>query len=88
MKLFRMLIKLLLIVGALNWGLIGFFHYDLVADIFGGPLMMGTRVAYDVVGIAGVFALIFFFGRCCGSGRGGCGCGPNCNCSGGGCRKP
>lgn len=92
MKLFRILIKLLLIVGALNWGLIAFFHYDVVADLFGGPLMMGTRVVYGAVGIAGVIALLRLFCRCCGN-KGGCGCGPSCNCGGNcgggcGCRKP
>lgn len=96
MKLFRMLVKLLVIIGALNWGLIAFFHYDAVADLFGGPMMMGTRVAYGIVGIAGVFALICFIGRCCGCGKGSCGCGPNCSCKGGnggpgggcGCPRP
>jgi len=94
MKLFRVLIKLLLIVGALNWGLIAFFHYDVVADLFGGPMMMGTRIAYGVIGVAGLLALFTFCRRCCGGSSGGCGCGPDCGCKNGGsgdgcgCRKP
>ena len=86
MKLFRILVKVLVIIGALNWGLVGFFGYDVLADLFGGPMMQGTRVAYDIIGLAGLVSLIFFCRRCCGSSNGGCGCGPNCGC--GGCRKP
>lgn len=86
MKLFRILVKLLLIAGALNWGLIAFFQYDLVAELFGGPMMMGTRTVYGAIGLAGLLSLVFFCRRCCGGGSGGgCGCGCGTNC---GCRKP
>lgn len=89
MKVFRMIVKLLLIIGALNWGSIALFQYDAVASLMGGPMMMGTRIVYGLVGLAGLIALIKFFRRCCGS----CGCGSNCACGGKcggncGCRKP
>lgn len=48
----------LAIIGALNWGLVGFFDYDLVANIFGGEDAVGARIVYSVVGIAGL-VLIF-----------------------------
>lgn len=50
----------LAIVGALNWGLIGFFRFDLVAAIFGGTVgdsSPATRVIYALVGLAGLAAI-------------------------------
>jgi len=46
----------LLIVGGLNWALIGLFEFDLVAAIF-GPMTMVTRIVYVLVGLAAVYAL-------------------------------
>lgn len=54
-------VLILLIIGAVNWGLIGFFGYDLVASIFGGQLALVSRIIYAVVGIAGIYAISFFF---------------------------
>lgn len=50
----------LIIVGALNWGLIGFFNYDLVSAIFGGGLHWIARVIFAVVGLAGVYGLFIY----------------------------
>lgn len=47
---------ILLIVGGLNWGLIGFFKFDLVASIFGAMSML-SRVVYSIVGIAAISAI-------------------------------
>jgi len=47
------------IIGAINWGLIGFFGFDLVKVIFGDMSFL-TRVIYAVVGIAGLYALSYF----------------------------
>ncbi len=48
----------LAVVGAINWGLVGFFDFDLVRAIFGGdhstPSSALSRVVYAVVGLAGV----------------------------------
>ncbi len=77
---------LLMVVGSLNWGLIGFFKYNLVADLFGGMYMMGSRVVYALVGLAGLYGLTMLCKCCCsgcgssGSCGGGCNCGPNCKC--------
>lgn len=46
----------LIIIGAINWGLIGFFKYDLVAAIFGN-MNMASRIVYDIVGLAGLYAI-------------------------------
>jgi len=51
----------LVIIGAINWGLIGFFRFDLVAALF-GTMSTFTRIIYAVVGIAGLYS-ISFFGR-------------------------
>ncbi|MGI6358569.1 MAG: DUF378 domain-containing protein [Bacillota bacterium] len=51
----------LVIIGALNWGLIGFFGYDLVANLFGGPNTTLARLVYSLVGLAGLWALTFLF---------------------------
>ncbi len=50
------------IIGALNWGLIGFFNFNLVDAIFGGGSAEETsgvsRVIYALVGLSGLFALL------------------------------
>ena len=50
----------LTIVGALNWGLIGLFNFDLVASIFGSMTIV-TRTIYTLVGIAGLVNVMLFF---------------------------
>lgn len=50
------------IIGAVNWGLIGFFRFDLVAFLFGSMTML-SRIVYDLVGICGLY-LLTFYGRC------------------------
>lgn len=52
---------ILVIVGALNWGSIGLFGFDLVAALFGGQLSVMSRVIYTVVGLGGLWAITFFF---------------------------
>ena len=54
---------LLTIIGAINWGLVGFFQYDLVAAIFGGGSQAGAfaRVIYALVGISGLVLISLFF---------------------------
>lgn len=63
----------LLIIGGLNWGLVGLFSFDLVAAIF-GELSVLSRIIYILVGIAAVFVAIDAFrwsGRWMGAERGG-----------------
>lgn len=50
----------IVIIGAVNWGLIGFFSFDLVAWIFGGQAALISRIIYALVGIAGLYAISFF----------------------------
>ena len=44
----------LVIIGAINWGLVGLLQFDLVAALFGGQDAPLSRVVYALVGIAGV----------------------------------
>jgi len=52
---------LLVIIGALNWGSIGLFQFDLVAWIGGGMTSMLSRVIYTLVAIAGVWCISLLF---------------------------
>lgn len=47
----------LVIIGAINWGLIGFFRFDLVAFLFGGQTALFSRVIYALVGLAGLLSI-------------------------------
>ncbi len=51
----------LVIIGAVNWGLIGFFRFDLVAFLF-GEMSWLSRIIYALVGVSGLY-LISAFGR-------------------------
>jgi len=53
----------LIIVGALNWLLIGLFSFDLVAFIFGGQGAMLSRIIFALVGIAGLWCISLLFRR-------------------------
>jgi uncharacterized membrane protein YuzA (DUF378 family) len=55
MKSLDVLPAVLLVVGGLNWGLVGLFQFDLVAAIGGGTGGALARVIYIVVGLAGVY---------------------------------
>ena len=62
MKTLDIISLVLVIVGAINWGLIGLFQYDLVSAIFGGSGFVITRIVFALVGIAGLYS-ISFLGR-------------------------
>ena len=51
---------ILIIIGAINWGLIGFFEFALISYFF-GTLTAVTRIIFAVVGIAGIYSLILFW---------------------------
>lgn len=52
---------LLAIIGAVNWGLIGIFQFDLVEYIFGGQAALVSRIIYTVVGAAGLWCISMLF---------------------------
>ena len=51
----------LVIIGAINWGLIGLFRFDLVAAIFGGQTAALSRIVYSLVGLSGLICLSLLF---------------------------
>lgn len=55
------------VIGAINWGLIGFFKFDLVAWLFGSMSLL-SRIIYAVVGIGGLY-LLSLYGRVRGFGE-------------------
>ena len=52
---------LLVIIGAVNWGLIGIFQFHLVASIFGGQAAVVSRIIYTLVGAAGLWCISLLF---------------------------
>lgn len=59
MKTLDYIALILVAIGAINWGLIGFFNFDLVKAIF-GEMTLITRIVYALVGVSGLYALSFF----------------------------
>ena len=53
----------LVIIGAIVWGGIGLFQFDLVAWIFGGQSAIVSRIIYSLVGLAGLWCISLFFRR-------------------------
>ena len=47
----------LVLIGALNWGLVGFFNFDLVAAIF-GEMTTASKLVYDVIGLSALVSLV------------------------------
>jgi uncharacterized protein len=87
MKILRGIALLLVLIGAINWGLWGFFQFDLVAWLCGGNTSWLSRLVYAIVGLAGVWNLRLL-GKC----KMICGCShehesSGSKSSGGGCCK-
>ncbi len=51
----------LTIIGALNWGMVGLFQFDLIASAFGGADELLPRIIYTLVGIAGIINVGLLF---------------------------
>lgn len=58
MKQLHMVAFLLLVVGGLNWLLVGLFQMDLVASLFGGASSMLAKAVYVLVGLSAVFEVV------------------------------
>lgn len=54
---------ILAIIGAVNWGLVGFARFDLVAWLFGGQTAGFSRIIYALVGLAGLWCISLLFRR-------------------------
>jgi len=58
MKSLNLVTLVLLIVGGLNWGLVGAFQFDLVATLFGGQDAMLSRIVYVLVGLSALWQIV------------------------------
>ncbi len=52
---------ILVILGAINWGSVGIFQFDIVAWIFGGSDALLSRIIYTVIALAGVWCISLLF---------------------------
>lgn len=60
MKTIQKIALVLTIIGALNWGLMGFFEFNLVTSLFGADTVI-TRIVYSLVGICGIINVGLLF---------------------------
>lgn len=60
MKLIDKIALVLIIIGAINWGLIGLFKFDLVAALF-GEMSVISRIVYSLVGVSGLWGIKLLF---------------------------
>ena len=58
MKALDYIVLVLVIIGAVNWGLVGFFGLDLVAFLFGSMSIL-SRIVYAIIGICGLYAISY-----------------------------
>jgi uncharacterized membrane protein YuzA (DUF378 family) len=59
-KAFDITALTIVIIGAVNWGLVGFFNFNLVGLLTGGASSVIARVVYAVVGLAGLYMLTMY----------------------------
>ena len=60
MKVIDKIALVLIIIGAINWGLIGLFNFNLVANIFGDMTII-SRIIYGLVGLSGLWGIKLLF---------------------------
>ena len=61
MSIMQRIALIITLIGALNWGLIGFFQFDLVAFIFSGQNALFSRIIYALVGISALINIGLLF---------------------------
>jgi uncharacterized membrane protein YuzA (DUF378 family) len=57
-KLLSKIAFILVLIGAINWGLVGLFQFVLVAALFGGMSSLISRIIYTLVGLSGVYLIV------------------------------
>ena len=63
MDMLKKIALVLVIVGALNWLLVGLFELDVVAFIFGSATNMLAKIVYIIIGICGLISVAYFFDK-------------------------
>jgi uncharacterized membrane protein YuzA (DUF378 family) len=59
-KILNVVSLIILIIGGLNWLLIGLFEYDVFSEIFDGSDSVGAKIVFIIVGLSALYALSFF----------------------------
>ncbi|MDQ3289232.1 MAG: DUF378 domain-containing protein [Pseudomonadota bacterium] len=62
MKTLNIVTLVLVIIGGINWGLVGFFGVDLVAALFGGQDALLSRIVYGLVGLSALWQIMPLLG--------------------------
>lgn len=60
MEIIKKIALILVIIGAINWLMVGLFELDLVATIFGGSTNILAKIVYVLVGISGLISISFY----------------------------
>lgn len=58
MKIANIIAYVLVIVGALNWGLFGLLNFNLVSFVFGGARVLGSIIVYSIIAIASLWLIV------------------------------
>ena len=58
MRIVNIIAYILVIVGALNWGLVGFFDFNLVTSIFNGGMAAGAVIVYTLIALAALWLIL------------------------------
>lgn len=61
MKIIGVIAFLLVVIGGLNWGLVGLFNLDVIATIFGGASSAISRIIYVLIGLSALWVLFTMF---------------------------
>ncbi|UWG98005.1 DUF378 domain-containing protein [Dehalobacter sp. DCM] len=61
MSTWQKILLAIVIIGAINWGLIGFFQFDLVKALLGGISPIPPRIVYAIVGLSGLYCITLLF---------------------------
>ncbi len=59
MKVIDYIVLVLVVVGTINWGLVGILNFDLVRVLFGDMTIL-SRIIYTIIGISGIYSLSYF----------------------------
>jgi uncharacterized membrane protein YuzA (DUF378 family) len=62
MKIIDKIVLILIVIGAINWGLIGLFNFNLVSTIFGNMSLI-SRIIYILVGVSGLWGIKLLFDK-------------------------
>ncbi len=63
LNVFDWIMLIVVFIGGINWGMVGFFDFNLVKEVF-GDMTMAARIVYAVVGVASLYLLLVLITKC------------------------